>query len=194
MKRQIVSLVLVALLAGSASADAGGGAKVGDKSLRTARILSGVGTGASSALFLTAFFVGEKNGDVNMPLLYAGLGSGIVTPSLGELYVGKYLTVGMGLRVAAGLIATYGVLNYDQEVRCNNTVEFQTCHNLGQNAYLLVGLAGIIFVGGAAWDIQSLPDHVTEYNQRGGSFAVAPTLLPSGTGDPGFGLAAMGTF
>jgi hypothetical protein len=108
--------------------------------------------------------------------------------------VGKYLTFGMGLRVAAGLIATYGVLAYDQEVRCNNTVEFETCKNLGQNAYLLVGLAGIIFVGGAAWDIQSLPDHVEEYNTRPGNFAIAPTLLPTSSGDSAFGLAAMGTF
>ena len=181
----IVSLLLGGVLAGSAAAQ--------PKSLRTARILSGVGTGVSSTLFLSAFFIGEKNGDVNMPLLYAGLGSGVVTPSLGEFYVGKYVTVGMGLRVAAGLIATYGVLHYDQEVRCNNTVEFQTCRNLGQNAYLLVGLAGIMFVGGAAWDIQSLPDHVTEYNRRG-TFAVAPTLLPSSSGEPAFGLAATGTF
>jgi hypothetical protein len=185
MKRALLSVAIIAALSGTAAAE---------KSLRTARVLSGVGTGASSVLFVTAFFVGEKNGDVNMPLLYAGLGSGVVTPSLGEFYVGKYLTVGMGLRVAAGLIATYGVLNYDQEVRCNNTVEFQTCRNLGQNAYLLVGLAGIIFVGGAAWDIQSLPDHVEEYNKRGTSFALAPTLLPTASGDSAFGLSAMGTF
>lgn len=185
MKRVLGSLAVIAALSGTAAAE---------KSLRTARLLSGVGTGASSALFVTAFFVGEKNGDVNMPLLYAGLGSGVITPSLGELYVGKYVTVGMGLRVAAGLIATYGVLHYDQEVRCTNTVEFETCRNLGQNAYLLVGLAGIIFVGGAAWDIQALPDHVEEYNTRSASFALSPTLLPTSNGDPAFGLAAMGTF
>lgn len=185
MKRALVSFAIIAALSGTAAAE---------KSLRTARILSGVGTGASSVLFISAFFVGEKNGDVNMPLLYSGLGSGIVTPSLGEFYVGKYLTVGMGLRVAAGLIATYGVLGHDQEVRCNNTVEFETCHNLGQNAYLFIGLAGIIFVGGAAWDIQALPDHVEEYNTRSPSFALAPTLLPTSAGDPAFGLAATGTF
>lgn len=186
MKRALLSLAIVTMLCGTASAE---------KSLRTAYLLSGVGTGASSALFLTAFFVGEKNGDVNMPLLYAGLGSGVITPSLGELYVGKYLTVGMGIRVAAGLVATYGVLGHDQEVRCSNTVEFQTCKNLGQNAYLLVGLAGIMFVGGAAWDIQALPDHVKEYNEKAsGSFALSPTLLPTSSGDSAFGLAAIGTF
>lgn len=185
MKRALLSLAIVAALTGTAAAE---------KSLRTARILSGTGTGVSSVLFLTAFFVGDKNGDVHMPLLYAGLGSGVVTPSLGELYVGKYLTVGMGLRVAAGLIATYGVLGHDQEVRCSNTIQFETCTELGQNAYLLVGLAGIIFVGGAAWDIQALPEHVEEYNTRGTSFALAPTLLPTGSGDSAFGLAAMGTF
>ncbi len=185
MKRLFISLALVCALAGAASAE---------KKLRTAYVASGVGTGVSSALFVSAFFVGEKNGDVNMPLLYAGLGSGVITPSLGEFYVGKYLTVGMGIRVAAGLLATYGVVAHDQEVRCSNTVEFQTCRNLGQNAYLLVGLAGIMFVGGAAWDIQALPDHVEEYNTRGSTFALSPTLLPTGSGDSAFGLAAMGTF
>jgi len=108
MKRLFISFAIVAVLAGTASAE---------KSVRTAYIASGVGTGVSSVLFLSAFFVGEKNGDVNMPLLYAGLGSGVITPSLGEFYVGKYLTVGMGIRVAAGLIATYGVVGHDQEVR-----------------------------------------------------------------------------
>lgn len=184
MKRALLSLAIVMLLVGSASAE---------KSLRTARILSGVGTGASSALFLTAFFVGEKDGDVNMPLLYAGLGSGVITPSLGEFYAGKYLTIGMGLRVAAGLLAMYGVVGHDQEERCTNTTEFQICHKLGQSAYLFVGLAGIIFVGGAAWDIKELPDYVDEYNKRGG-FALAPTLLPTSSGDTAYGLAAMGTF
>ncbi len=186
MKHALVSLAMISLLAGTAAAE--------KKSLRTAYIASGVGTGVSSALFLTAFFVGEKNGDVNMPLLYTGLGSGVITPSLGEFYVGKYLTVGMGLRVAAGLLATYGVLGNSQEVRCNNTVEVTTCKNLAQNAYLFIGLAGIIFVGGAAWDIQALPDHVEEYNSRGAGFALAPTLLPTSSGDSAFGLAAMGTF
>lgn len=185
MKRALLSLAIVAVLCGTASAE---------KSLRTAYIASGVGTGASSALFLTAFFVGEKNGDVNMPLLYAGLGSGVITPSLGEFYVGKYLTVGMGIRVVAGLVATYGVLGHDQEVRCNNTVQFETCRSLGQNAYLLVGLAGIMFVGGAAWDIQALPDHVAEHNQGSGGFALSPTFLPTSSGDAAFGLAAIGTF
>jgi hypothetical protein len=184
MKRALLSLAIVAALSGTAFAE---------KSLRTARVLSGVGAGASSVVFVSAFFVGEKNGDVNMPLLYAGLGSGIITPSLGEMYVGKYVTVGMGIRVAAGLLATYGVLGHDQEVRCD-TVEFRTCRTLGQNAYVIVGLAGIMFVGGAAWDIQALPDHVEEYNRDNGGFALTPTLLPTSAGDPAFGLAAIGTF
>ncbi|MFN0245882.1 MAG: hypothetical protein ACKV2T_03170 [Kofleriaceae bacterium] len=185
MKRALVSLAIVAALSGTAFAE---------KSLRTARLLSGVGTGASSVVFVSAFFVGEKNGDVNMPLLYAGLGSGVITPSLGEMYVGRYVTFGMGLRVAAGLLATYGVLGHDQEVRCNNTVEFQTCRSLSQTSYILVGLAGIMFVGGAAWDIQALPDHVEEHNRENAGFALTPTLLPTSGGDPAFGLAAIGTF
>lgn len=184
MKRLLISFTIVAALTGTAAAE---------KSLRTARIASGVGTGASSVLFVSAFFVGEKNGDVNMPMLYAGLGSGVITPSLGDFYAGKYLTLGMGLRVAAGLIAAYGVTQYDQEVRCNNTVEFETCKNLGQNAYLFVGLAGIIFVGGAAYDIQQLPDVIDEANGKP-SVAFAPTVLPTSSGDSAFGLAAIGTF
>ena len=184
MKRVLVSLAIVAMLAGTASAE---------KSLRTARILSGVGTGVSGLLFTTAFFVGEKNGDVNMPLLYAGLGSGVLTPSLGQFYAGKYVTIGMGLRVAAALLATYGVVGQDQEVRCNNTVEFQLCRNLKQEAYLYIGLAGIIFVGGAAYDIQELPSAIDDYNKRP-SVALTPTLLPTTNGDSAFGLAAVGTF
>jgi hypothetical protein len=183
MKRLLVSIAILAAATGTASAE---------KKLRTAQIASGVGTGVSSALVITAFFVGEKNGDVNMPLLYAGLGSGVVTPSLGEFYVGKYVTLGMGLRVAAGALATWGVLAHDQEVRCNDTTQFMTCKNLKQEAFLWVGLAGIMFIGGAAYDIKELPDYVDDYNK--GSFAVAPTVMPTPTGGSAFGLAAVGTF
>jgi hypothetical protein len=184
MKRLFISLAILVALTGTAAAE---------KSLRTARIAAGVGTGVSSVLFISAFFIGEKNGDVNMPMLYTGLGSGVITPSLGEFYAGKYVTIGMGLRVAAGLIAAYGVTHYDQEVRCNNTVEYQTCKNLGQSAYLFVGLAGIIFVGGAAYDIQELPDVIDDANGKP-SIAFAPTLLPTASGDSAFGFAAMGRF
>ena len=74
----------------------------GPKKLNTAYLLSGVGVGVSSALFLTSFFVGKQVGDVNMPVLFAGLGSGMITPQLGQIYAGNYLTWGLAIRLAGG--------------------------------------------------------------------------------------------
>src|SRR5690348_16331954 len=80
-----------------------------DKSRTTAEALSGVGVGVSSALVLTSFLTGDTYHPVNEPMLYVGLASSIVTPSLGEWYAGEWLTPGMAVRVAAVGLATFAV-------------------------------------------------------------------------------------
>lgn len=177
-------LALLALRAPVAHAD--------PRQLSTAQAFSGVGTGVSGALFLSAFLVAKQNqGDVNMPLLYLGLGTSVLTPALGHWYTGRYLTPGMGIRAAAALFATWGVTHYSKTERCN-TLEFKECTGLEQGAVIVLGLSAIAFVGGAAYDFKTLPDSVDRYNAR---FAITPTILPTSSGPPGApGLLLYGAF
>jgi hypothetical protein len=162
----------------------------GPKSLKTAYLLSGIGVGASSALFLSTFFTGKHVGDVNMPVLFTGLGTGMVTPMLGQIYTGHYLTWGLAIRVAAAGLVTFSVLEQSEDTRCDSE-EFATCRSLETDAYPILGLAAIAYIGGAAWDITTLPDSVDDYNKRAtGVMAISPTPM----GRDGFGLAAAGAF
>jgi hypothetical protein len=160
------------------------------RKLTTAQALSGVGTGVSGALFLSAFVLNEKNGDVNLPLVYAGLGSSVVTPALGHWYVGHYLTPGTAMRAGAALLSTWAVSHYSQTERCG-TVEFKECTGLRREAIIFLGISAIAFVGGAALDFKTLPDAVADYNAR---FTVTPTLMPTTSGPPGAGLSLTGAF
>jgi hypothetical protein len=118
------------------------------KDLTTAKTASGIGTGASAALFISAFALAPDREDVSMPLLYAALGSSVVTPALGHWYAGRYLTLGMGIRAAAALLATYGALHYTQTVRCNTFV-YMECESLTGQGLVVLGISAIAFVGGA---------------------------------------------
>jgi hypothetical protein len=162
----------------------------GPKNLKTAYLLSGVGVGVSSALFLSTFFVGKHVGDVNMPVLFTGLGTGMITPMLGQIYTGHYITWGLAIRVAAAGLVTFSVLEQSEDTRCDSE-EFATCRSLKTDAYPILGLAAIAYIGGAAWDITTLPDSVDDYNKRAtGLMGISPTPM----GHDGYGLAAVGTF
>jgi len=183
VKRALLSLALLGLLAPAAHAER--------KKLSTAQAASGVGTGASAALFLSAFLLAKQNGgDVNLPLVFVGLGSSVITPSLGHWYAGRYLTIGTGVRAAAAGVAAWGVLNYSQTVRCN-TFEYMECKNLKGGAIVVLGISAIAFVGGAAYDFKTLGESVDSYNAR---FAITPTIMPTTSGPPGAGLVLSGEF
>jgi hypothetical protein len=183
VKRALLSLALLGLLAPAAHADR--------RKLTTAQAASGVGTGLSGALFLSAFLVSQQNdGDVPMSLIYVGLGSSVITPALGHWYAGRYLTPGMGVRAGAALFATWGVLHYSKTERCN-TLEFKECTGLEEGAIVVLGLSAIAFVGGAAYDFKTLDESVDAYNAR---FSITPTIMPTSSGPPGAGLVLSGEF
>lgn len=183
MKRALLSVALLGVLAPAAHAER--------KKLSTAQAISGVGTGASAAVFLTAILLAKQNsGEVNLPLVFVGLGSSVITPSLGHWYAGRYITVGLGVRAAAAGVAAWGVLNYQQTVRCN-TFEYMECKNLKGGAMVVLGISAIAFVGGAAYDFKTLGESVDSYNAR---FALTPTIMPTTSGPPGAGLVLSGEF
>jgi len=160
------------------------------KDLTTAQAASGIGTGASAALFLAAFAFAPDREEVSRPLLFAALGTSVLTPALGHWYAGRYLTPGMGIRAAAALASTWGVLHYTQTVRCN-TFEFMECQGLKGEALVVLGLSAIAFVGGAAYDFKTLRDSVDDYNAR---LAITPMIMPASSGPPGAGLVLSGLF
>ena len=160
------ALALVAALSGVAHADL--------KSETTATALSGVGAGVSGALVVSSFVFGTGNDDFNRPLLFTGMISSIVTPSLGQLYAGEYLTVGMGLRAGAAGLATLALLTQEEDVTCDDGR--RACKDLKGAGLALMGLAAIAYIGGVAYDVQDAGDAAKRAN------GMTISLVPTGSG------------
>ena len=173
------ALALVLVL-GSATAHA-------EKSRTLASALSGIGVGVSSAVVVSSFFIGNGHDDINTPLFLAGLGTSIVTPSLGQIYAGEYLTLGMAVRGGAGVLAGLAFLTQRETVACDDGIH-KDCHNFKSGGLALLGLAAIGYIGGMAYDVQDAPDAADRANHTI-TLALVPTALPHGGG-----LALAGTF
>lgn len=175
-RRRSSCALLAALVLASVWASQGGVAEARPRKLATAGALSGVGVGVSAALISAGFLFPDKNGDVNMPLVWAGLGTSTVTPSLGNWYAGDWLTVGMGIRAAAGGAAALIVLTERQEVACKSQLAM-TCHQVSNTGITLLGIVGIAYIAGAAYDVKDLPDAVLRYNRKH-AFQFQPVFTP----------------
>lgn len=163
------------------------------KSEQTAVILSGVGTGVSSALILAAFLDENADQPFNKPLMYTGLATAAITPSLGQLYAGDYFTIGMAARVVAAGLATYGLTHYTKIGTCDDaTMAGSMCKRIDSGAFPLLGLAAIAFVGGIAYDVGDAAPAVQRWNERHG-FTLAPAVLPGPNG-PAAGVSLVGQF
>jgi hypothetical protein len=165
----------------------------GPKSEQTAEIMAGVGTGVSSALILTGFLLQTPDQPFNRPLMYTGLVTAAITPSLGQFYAGEYVTIGMAARVVGAGIATYALTHYSKVSTCDNaTMAGSMCKTLDSGAFPLLGLAAIAFVGGMAYDVGDAGPAVQRWNERHG-FQVAPAIVPGPNG-PAAGLSIAGRF
>lgn len=161
------------------------------RKLTTAYALSGVGAGVSLGLVAGAFVLPPHSGDIYLPMLYIGLGTSVVTPSLGNWYAGRWFTVGMGIRLVAGGLATVVAATQRDEVQCG-TSSPEFCRRLSNTGVTLLGIAGIVYIGGAAYDFKTLRDDVDTYNAKH-RFQWAPVLTPSPSGT-GALLGVGGTF
>jgi hypothetical protein len=168
-------LVIVALFA-CATAHA-------EKNRNTAFALSAGGAGISGALVISAFVVSDNHEPLNKPLLYTGLVSLVITPSLGQMYAGKWLAPGMIMRVGAAGLMGYGASLQDTTI-CDDGSP-GPCKSINQTGVVLIGLGVIAAIGGASWDVRDAPHAADRYNQT--HFAVAPTIMP--TGAPGLSIA-----
>jgi hypothetical protein len=160
---------------------------------QTAQILSGTGTGVSAALMLVAFLDSAPDQPFSKPLMYTGLATAMITPSLGEFYAGEYVTIGMAARVVGAGLATYGLTHYTETTTCSNaTMSGTSCKTLASGAYPFLGLAAIAFVGGMAYDVQDAADAVGRWNKRH-NFTAAPIII-GGVSGPVPGLSLAGQF
>lgn len=185
MRSLVVALVLLASV---------GHADAGRKSRQTARVLSGAAAGVSGAVTMAGFLTRAEGDAFNQPLLFTGVGLLAVTPSLGEFYAGQYLTYGMGIRVLATGLAVYALETQTRAVRCDvpGASTEPNCEVFTENAYPLLGIAAIAFIGGVWYDVLDAGDAADRYNAKHG-FAVAPTAMqgPQGLAP---GLMLGGTF
>jgi hypothetical protein len=176
-------LALVAVLLVGAPAFA-------EKDRQTAQILSGAGAGLSTALVL-ASFAAPGDDIANRPLLYTGIATSLVTPSLGEWYAGQYLTWGMGIRAAAAGLGVYAVATQNETITCDIASPTK-CKRLTGDGIALLGIAAIAYIGGAWWDIADAPDAVDNWNSAHG--ILVPTVLPTPSGGVAPGLYFSLTF
>ena len=127
MVRSLV-ILLVLLVAAPAHAD-------GPKSEQTAQLAAGIGTGVSSGLILAGFLAGDSSYPFNKPLMYTGLVSALITPSLGQIYAGDYITLGMAARVVGVGIGTYGLTHYTEPTPCDpGHAPTDTCRHIDSGA------------------------------------------------------------
>ncbi len=160
-------LLALLLVAGTARAE---------KQRHTASLLSGAGAAVSSGLVVLSFLI--PTGEINYPLFGTGLALSVVTPSLGELYAGQYLTIGEGVRAAAAGAALYAIATQNESIRCEDGNGF--CKSITGTGVAILGLAAIAFVGGVAYDLLDAPDAVDRYNRRLGIF-VSMAKTPEGS-------------
>ncbi len=186
MNRTLTSLALVAGLLALPTA-----AHAKPRKLTTAYALSGVGTGVSAGLIVGAFLLPPHSGDIYLPMLYTGLATSVITPSLGNWYADRWLTVGMGIRLVSGGLATFVAATQRDEVQCGGATPV-FCRRLSNTGVTLLGIAGIVYIGGAAYDFKTLRDDMDQYNARH-RFQWAPVITPSPTGT-GALLGIGGTF
>jgi hypothetical protein len=185
MRSLVVALALVCSI---------GSAEAGRKSRQTAKILSGSGAGVAGAVTLAGFLTTPEGEPFNQPVLFTGLGLLFVTPSLGEFYAGQYLTYGMAVRAGATGLAILALETQTRAVRCDEVGASTAldCEVFTREAYPLLGIAAIAFIGGVWYDALDADDAADRFNAKHG-FTVTPTMM---SGPPGSvpGLMISGTF
>jgi hypothetical protein len=123
----------------------------------------------------------------------AGLLSSLVTPSAGELYAGKLMPPGLGLRAAS---AGIGLLGVNEALHCGFYIyPTGSCRNSGDITRALILIGAIGYVTGTFYDIATATSAVDEYNQRL-HLRVTPTVIPTASAGSavGLGLGLGGSF
>jgi hypothetical protein len=140
------------------------------------------GTIASWGLVIGAVYAGRDNQGVSSTMATAGSLGIVFAPSFGHWYADKYLTRGLGLRVAGGLVVLAGAV-----VALAESPLFSESEDSGGSddpvAGPLIALAGVgLFVAGTVDDIITAPRRVRRLNRERAGFALAPIVTQHGAG------------
>lgn len=183
MSKLVLAVTAAASLcvATAAHADPADSGDQGPKDPTTALELSLGGTAASAAL--VAIGAGAHSGG----MVAAGLLTSLVTPSFGEWYAGKPVTLGMGLRVASTLVFIAGA---SEAFKCIDSDNCQNNNNAA-GALLLGGLVG--YASGTIYDIATAPGAAREFN-REHQIHVVPTYMRTPSGNAAMGVGIGGSF
>jgi hypothetical protein len=184
MRRVAVTVFVsfaVLVIAGTAHAE---------KKRQTATLLSAVSSGVSGGVVVAGFVPAPNSERINEPVLYTGIGLLFVTPSLGEIYAGQYLTWGMGIRLLASGLAVYTLNTQTKEATCDNATSSDApkCEVFTEGAYPLLGIAAIAFIGGVWYDVLDAGDAADRYNAKHG-LRVTPVVPTSSGLAPGMSLS-----
>jgi hypothetical protein len=177
LRRWTLGAILVLLVPAAAAAES----TAEPKSPSRAAGLSLAGAGVSLGVTL----LGAASGSGEVALI--GAGSLVLTPSLGEWYSGRYLTVGMGMRAVSLLLLARGFRN---GWNCNPS---EGCmESPSDRAFQAAGV--LTLLSGTAYDLVTASSAARAYNARIAARAlVTPTLL-AGPSAPGYGLSLSGRF
>lgn len=180
MRRALVAATLVVLCATAHA----------EKDRKTAVVLSAAGASVSGAVVLAGFLTARDAERINPPVMYTGLGLLFVTPSLGEFYAGEYITLGMGVRALATGLAVYTLDSQTRLATCDNASSSTApkCEVFTENAYPLLGVAAIAFVGGVWYDVLDAGDAVDRHNAAFG-LSVTPAVPTASGLAPGLSLS-----
>jgi hypothetical protein len=187
------ALALVSLAGGIAAADpADQTAPSEPKDRTTALVLSIAGTAASGALVVAGL---SMNNDAGAGLAGAGVLSSLVTPSIGEIYAGQPLTIGMGARtlgaalVLAGAAQSLGSLCLSADNGPDSCSSSSTANP--NSSRVLLGIGATAYVAGIVYDIVDAPRAADRYNAH--HFVMAPTVMQTASGTTA-GVGLSGTF
>jgi hypothetical protein len=165
------------------------GARAEPKRRTTAMALSGIGVGVSTGLIVAGLALRPERDVFYAPLMYPGIATSLVTPSLGQWYANDWLTPGMAVRAGAAAFAVIAFTTQRETITCSDaTMTGQTCRELTGTGVALLFLAAIAYTGGSAYDVRDAPDAVDRYNRTQGVF-VTPTALRDVRGTPITGAA-----
>jgi hypothetical protein len=160
-----------------------------EKSKQTATVLSAVGAGVSGGVVIAGFVTAPNAERINDPVMYTGIGMLMVTPSLGEFYAEQPLTWGMGIRVVASALAVYTLQTQTKLATCDlaHSSDEEKCEVFTENAYPLLGIAAIGFIGGVWYDVLDAGDAVERFNKKH-KFNISPAVPTSSGVAPGLTL------
>jgi hypothetical protein len=182
MSKMLITIAAAAALTFTAHVASADEAMPEPRSRDTAFALSAGGLGLSIGL------VGVGATVHNSTIGGIGLLSSLITPSAGEIYAGKFFTLGLGLRVVS---AAAGIAGLEEAFKCF-LASSECQHNNGLAGVLIVG-GTIGYASGILYDIATAGSAVDDYNRRH-NLHVSPTVLPTASSGPAVGMAIGGTF